>query len=178
MPHLRPTVNRNTRCIFIAAVVLLMSGSPTQSQQGHLIPSRPEQQYPILFEVLSSLPDGVNLDAYLDHLYFNIQHNLLASLPESALNGEKGEVVVVVHIEKDGSLPEEAVRIVFSNGSKDMDAVTESAIRTAAPFGPFPEAYKGSKLDLLFTFGFAPQDRTRKPQVKPVGTAANHIRQI
>jgi len=177
MPHLRPTVNRNTRCIFIAAVVLLMSGSPTQSQQGHLIPSRPEQQYPILFEVLSSLPDGVNLDAYLDHLYFNIQHNLLASLPESALNGEKGVVVVVVHIEKDGSLPEGAVRIVFSYGSKDLDAATESAIRTAGPFGRFPEAYLGSKLDLLFTFSFAPQDRTHKPQVRPVGTAVNHIRQ-
>jgi len=86
--------------IFVAAVVLLMSGSPTHSQQGHLIPSRPEVQYPIGLEVLNSLPDGVNLKPYLDHLYFNIQRNLLANLSESALNGEKGVVVVVVHIEK------------------------------------------------------------------------------
>ena len=72
MPHLRPTAKRNMHFIFIAAVVLLMSGSPTRSQQGHLIPSRPEQQYPIGFEVLNSLPDGVKFDAYLGRLYFNI----------------------------------------------------------------------------------------------------------
>ena len=177
MPHLRPTAKKTMRFIFVAAVVFLMSGGPTRSQQGHLIPSRPEQQYPIKLEVLSSLPDGVNLDPYLHHLYVNIQRNLLARLPESALNGEKGAVVVIVHIEKDGSLPEGAVRIVFSYGSKDLDAATESAIRTAGPFGRFPEAYLGSKLDLLFTFSFAPQDRTHKPQVRPVGTAVNHIRQ-
>jgi TonB family protein len=177
MLHLRRTAKRNVHFIFIAAVMLLMSGSATHSQQGHLIPSRQEQQYPIKFEVLSSLPDGVNLNPYLDHLYFNIQRNLLARLPESALNGEKGVVVVRVHIEKDGSLPEGAVRIVFSYGNKDMDAATESAIRTAAPFGRFPEAYAGSKLDLLFTFGFAPQEPAQKPQVVPVGTAVNHIRQ-
>jgi hypothetical protein len=175
MPHLRPTAKRNMHFIFIAAVVLLMSGSATHSQQG-LIPSRP--QYPIKLEVLSSLPDGVNLNPYLHHLYVNIQHNLLASLPESVLNGEKGVVVVRVHIEKDGSLPEGAVRTVFSYGNKDVDAATESAIRAAAPFGRFPEAYLGSKLDLLFTFGFAPQEHTHKPpQVSPVGTAVNHVRQ-
>jgi hypothetical protein len=38
--------------IFLAAVVLLMSGSAIHSQQGHLIPSRPERQYPIKLEVL------------------------------------------------------------------------------------------------------------------------------
>src|SRR5271156_1912997 len=177
MPHLRRIAKRNMHFIFIVAAVLLMSGSATHSQQGHLIPSRPERQYPIGLEVLSSLPDGVNLDSYLGHLYFNIQHNLLASLPESALNGEKGVVVVRVHIEKDGSLPEGAVRTVFSYGNKDVDAATESAIRTAAPFGRLPEAYPGSKLDLLFTFGFAPQEHAPKPQLSPVGTAVNHVRQ-
>ena len=175
MPHLRPTAKRSVHFIFIAAVVLLMSGSATHSQQGRLIPSRP--QYPIALEVLSSLPDGVNLNPYLHHLYLNIQRNLLARLPESALNGEKGVVVVRVHIEKDGSLPEGAVRTVFSYGNKDVDAATESAIRTAAPFGRLPEAYPGSKLDLLFTFGFAPQEHAPKPQLSPVGTAVNHVRQ-
>ena len=175
MPHLR-TAKRNMHFIILAAVVLLMSGSATHSQQGHLIPSRPERLYPIKFEVLSSLPDGVNLNPYLDNLYFNIQRNLLARLPESALNGEKGVVVVRVRIEKDGSLPEGAVRIVSSCGKEDLDGAAESAIRTAAPFGRFPAAYVGSKLDLLFTFGFAPHE-PQKPRVVPVGTAANHARQ-
>jgi TonB family protein len=176
MPLL-PTATRNVPFIFLTAVVLLMSGSATYSQQGHLIPSLPERQYPIKLEVLSPLPDGVNLNPYLDHLYLNIQRNLLARLAESALNGEKGVVVVRVHIEKDGSLPEGAVRIVSSCGEEDMDAAAKSAIRTAAPFGRLPEAYVGSNLDLLFTFGFAPQEPAHKPKVVPVGTAVNHIRQ-
>jgi TonB family protein len=176
MPLL-PTATRNVTFIFLTAVVLLMSGGATYSQQGHLIPSLPERQYPIKLEVLSSLPDGVNLNPYLDHLYLNIQRNLLARLPESALNGEKGVVVVRVHIEKDGSLPEGAVRIVSGCGEEDMDAAAKSAIRTAAPFGRLPEAYVGSNLDLLFTFGFAPQEPAQKPKVVPVGTAVNHIRQ-
>jgi TonB family protein len=176
MPLL-PTATRNVPFIFLTAVVLLMSGSATHSQQGHLIPSRPGRQYPIKLEVLSSLPDGLNLSPYLDRLYFNIRRNLLARLPESALNGEKGVVVVVVQIERDGSLPEGAVRIVSSCGKEDVDAAAKSAIRTAAPFGRFPEAYVGSKLDLLFTFGFAPQEPAQKPKVVPVGTAVNHNRQ-
>jgi TonB family protein len=177
MPFLRISTG-NVPSIFLAVVVLLISGSATHSQQGHLIPSQPERQYPIELEVLSSLPDGVNLSPYLDRLYFNIRRNLLAMLPESVLNGEKGAVVVIVQIEKDGSLPEGAVRIVSSCGKEDVDAAAKSAIRTAAPFGRFPEAYVGAKLDLLFTFGFAPQEPAQKPKVVPVDTAVNHIRQI
>jgi hypothetical protein len=79
MPLL-PTATRNVPFIFLTAVVLLMSGSATYSQQGHLIPSLPERQYPIKLEVLSSLPFGVNLNAYLNHLYFNIQRNFLVLL--------------------------------------------------------------------------------------------------
>jgi hypothetical protein len=70
------------------------------------------------------------------------------------------------------SLPDGAVRIVSSCGNEDVDAAAKSAIRTAVPFGRFPEAYVGSKLDLLFTFGFAPQDPAQKPKAVPV---ANHI---
>jgi TonB family protein len=186
MPLLR-NARSNVIFVLLASVAFLISGivmaSPnpgTQQehlispppQEGHLIPpARPAEQYPIKFEILSSLPDRVNLNPYLDHLYSSIQRNLLARLPESALNGEKGVVVVRVHIEKNGSLPEGAVTIVSSCGKKDMDAAARSAIRTAAPFGRFPKAYVGSNLDLLFTFYFFPQVPPQKPKVVPASTA-------
>jgi TonB family protein len=190
MPHPR-TAKSNVLFVTIATVAFMISGlvmaSPNPSaqegnfvslpQEGHVIPAPRGQGHPIRLEVLSSVPDKVNLDPYLRRVYVSIQRNLLARLPESALNGEKGVVVVRVHIEKDGSLPEGAVRIVTSCGNEDMDAAAKSAIRTAAPFGRFPEAYVSSNLDLLFTFGFAPQAPAQKPKVVPVGTAANHIRQ-
>jgi hypothetical protein len=169
---------RNGPFIFLAVVVLLVSGSAIHSQQGHLIPPRPERQYPMKVDVLSSLPEGVRFKpykSYLDHLYSDIQHNLVARLPESALNGEKGAVVVRVHIESDGSLPQGAVRIVFSCGKEDIDAAVQSAIRAAVSREEFPEGNVGAKLDLLFTFGFAPQEPTQKPGVVPVKTAVNHL---
>src|SRR5260370_5609387 len=85
MPLL-PTATRNVSFIFLTAVVLLMSGSATYSQQGHLIPSLPERQYPIQLEGLSSFPHRGNLNPYFDHLSLNIHLNLLSRLPESAFD--------------------------------------------------------------------------------------------
>jgi TonB family protein len=180
MPHPR-TAKDKVLLVFPASVAFLVSGivtaSPNPSAQegnffsppheGHLIHAPRGQGYPISLEVLSSVPDNVNLDPYLRRVYVSIQRNLLAKLPESALNVEKGVVVVRVHIEKDGSLPNGTVRIVSSSGNKDMDAAAKSAIRTAARFGPLPEGYLGSNLDLLFTFYYKsmPQDPAQKPKV-------------
>jgi TonB family protein len=192
MPHPR-TAKDYVLLVFFASVAFLISGIVTASpgpsaqegdffsppHEGRLIPAPQGQEYPISLEVLSSVPDKVNLDPYLRRVYVSIQRNLLAKLPESALNGEKGVVVVRVHIDKDGSLPNGTVRIVSSSGKKDMDAAAKSAIRTAAPFGPLPKGYLVASLDLLFTFYYksVPQDPAQKPKVVPTGTAFNHVRE-
>jgi TonB family protein len=120
------------------------------------------------------VPDRIDLNPYLHRLYSSIRRK--AELPESALNGERGVVVVRVHIEKDGSLPNGTVRIVSSSRKKDMDAAAKSSILKAAPFGPLPEGY-GPNLDLLFTFYYnsEPQKPAQEPQVVPVGTTFNHV---
>jgi TonB family protein len=192
MPQPR-TAKSNVAFVFLVAGAFRVSGaviaSPnpgtqqgrlfsSQPQQGHLIPPHPSQQFPITVEVLSSLPEGVDLDPYLRNLYVSIRRNLLAKLPESTVHGEKGVVVVLVHIQKDGSLlPERAVIIVSSSARKDMDAAAQNAIRTAAPFGPLPDAYPGSNLDLLFTFSYKsiPQEPAQKPKVVPIATMANYL---
>jgi TonB family protein len=122
--------------------------------------------------VLSPVPDNVNLNSYLDHLYSSVRRNLLAKLPESASDGEKGVVIVRVHVQKDGSLAQGGLKIVSSTGKKDMDVAAQSAIQTASPFAPLPEDL-GSALDLVFTFYYKsiPQDRPQKSKVVPVGTA-------
>jgi TonB family protein len=186
MPHPR-TAKDNVLLVFLASVAFLISGTVTASpslsaqegyfnsppDEGHLIPAPRRQGFPISLEVLSSVPDKVNLNPYLGRLYFSIRRNLLAKMPESAANGEKGVVVLRVHVQKDGSLPQWAVKIVSSSGKKDMDVAAQSAILTAAPFGPLPEEYLGSNLDLLFTFYYKsiPQDPAQKSKVVPVGTA-------
>lgn len=185
VPHSRTTKD-NVLLVFLASVAFLISGiataSPSPSTQegyfnsppheGHVIPAPRGQEFPITLEVLSPVPDKVNLNSYLGRLYSSVRRNLLAKLPESAADGEKGVVIVRVHVQKDGSLPQGGVKIVSSTGKKDMDVAAQSAIQTAAPFGPLPEDL-GTTLDLVFTFYYksTPQDPPQKSRVVPVGTA-------
>jgi TonB family protein len=185
MPH-RLTTKNNVLLVFSFSVAFLISGiaaaSPSPNTQegyfnsppheGHVIPAPRGQEFPISLEVLSPVPEKVNLNSYLDRLYFSVRRNLLAKLPESASDGEKGVVIVRVHVQKDGSLLQGGVKVVSSTGKKDMDVAARTAIQAAAPFGPLPEDL-GSPLDLVFTFYYKsiPQDRPQKSNLVPLGTA-------
>jgi TonB family protein len=178
MPHPRSATHK--AFVFLALAAFLISGiakaSPNPSQQqGHLIPSDPARLYPVTVEVLSALPEGVNFEPYVNKLYYSIKHNLFVNLPESAASGEHGVVVVRLHIQKDGSLPDKFITIVSSSGKKDMDGAALSAIRTAAPFERLPEAFLVPNLDLMFTFYFRSTPPPPKPKIVPVGIAANQI---
>jgi TonB family protein len=181
MPHPR-TARSNALFAFLALLAFLISGivkaSPSPSpQQGHLIPPNPAQLYPVTVEVLSSLPEGVNVEPCMDKVYYSIRHNLYANLPGSAANGEHGVVVIRLRIQKDGSLPDKFMTIVSGSGKEDMDGVALSAIRSAAPFGRLPEAFLVPNLDLLFTFYFRSAPPPQKPKILPVRIAANRIRE-
>ena len=131
-------------------------------------------------QVLSST-EGVDFITYFDILYFSIRRNFLANIPESAVGGEKGIVVVRFQIQKDGTLPDKSLTIVSSSEKKDMDAAALSAIRTAAPFARLPEGYAATTLDLKFSFFYNSEPQLpapeQKPRVVPVGSAGNHIQE-
>lgn len=164
--------------IFVGAIATFPISSARQGffrtppQDGHLVPS-PKQlgQVPTTVELLSSVPDGVDLSPYLKNAYLSVMHNLVVKLPTG--NDEKESVVAVrVRIQKDGSLmPEGAVVIVSSSGTKGIEAAARRAIRSAAPFGRLPEGFKGHSLDLLFTFHFMGNTSEPKPEPKTVPAA-------
>jgi TonB family protein len=122
-------------------------------------------------------PVAVEITIRQPQVYYSIRHNLFENLPESATSGEHGVVVVRLHIQKDGSLPDKFMTIVSSSGKEDMDGAALSAIRSAAPFGRLPEAFLVPSLDLLFTFYFRSTPPPQKPKIVPVRIAANHIRE-
>lgn len=165
--------------VFIAGIAGLSPSRAQQSffrtppQDGHLVPS-PKQAGPIpaTVEVLSAVPEGVDLGPYVKNAYLSVMRNLVVKLP--AGDDEKDSVVTVrVRIQKDGSLlPERAVVIVTSSGTKSMEAAARGAIRSAAPFGRLPEGFNGHSLDLLFTFHFMgnASEPQREPKTVPVAT--------
>ena len=177
MPRSR-NANRNLLLVSLAAAALVtVTVLPNASaQQGRLIPPGPfesSKQYPVTFEVLSSVPEGVDLGPYLNSLFSSVRRNFIAKFSESPASGGKGVVVVRVHLKKrSGAWAEKFVRIVSRSGMEDMDEAAASAILAADPFARFPEAYPDSSLDLLFTFYYKriPEQPEQKPKFVPVGT--------
>jgi TonB family protein len=141
-------------------------------QDGQLVPSPQRSGHvPTTVEVLSSIPEGVDLDSYLKNAYSSVTRNLVVKLPTA--NDQKESVVAIrVRIPKDGSLtPEGSVVIVSSSGTKTMETAARNAIRSAAPFGPLPKTFTAHSLDLLFTFHFTGGTSEPKPETKTVPAA-------
>ena len=166
MPRGR-TAKANVLSVFTAATVLLILGiasvsSAASAQQEEQVPK------PGIASAVSILSDvkGADFEPYMRAMHASIMRNLSAKLPESVKNGQKGVVVLRARLQKDGSFSDDGVAITTSSGKDDVDAATLSALRAAAPFGPLPEKYPGSNLELKFVFYFNihPQKPTEKPR--------------
>ncbi len=73
---------------------------------------------------------------------------------EAALGGESGEVTIRFSLQKSGSLMD--VTIVRSTGIKVLDDEALLAIKTAAPYPPFPEGIDKKRLHIVGTFIYMP----------------------
>ena len=166
---MRPlTVNTFRILLFLIVGQASISGDitacPSPNEQGQSTDSSPTPNpYPYGVKVLSPT-EGVDIEPYVKKLHASIRNNLYAKGPDSAAKGEKGIVVVRFQVQKDGTLSDKSLTIVSSSGSKDLDEGTLKVIRTAAPSGNLPEAYRRPSLDLQFTFYYnTPREPVNKP---------------
>lgn len=93
---------------------------------------------------------GVDFGPYLARVVFNVRRNWYSMIPVSARLGQKGRVVIVFEILKDGAVPE--LRLVGSSGSDPLDRAAAGAIQASNPFPPLPEEFTGEHLVLQFIF--------------------------
>ncbi len=108
--------------------------------------------------IILSDTKGVDFGPYLARVIYNVRKNWYAVIPESARLGEKGRVVIVFEILKDGSVPQ--VRLVGSSGSDPLDRAALASIHASNPFPPLPEEFTGNHLVLefiyLYNLGYGP----------------------
>ena len=71
-------------------------------------------------------------------------------IPVSAKLGQKGRVVIVFEILKDGSVPQ--LRLIAGSGADPLDRAAAGSIQASDPFPPLPPAFTGQHLVLQFTF--------------------------
>jgi TonB family protein len=96
--------------------------------------------------------NGVDFSSYLQRLVAIVRRNWYAVMPESALMGDKGIVMITFHINRDGSMPGLDPVLERTSGKEPLDAAAISAIRTSNPFEPLPQEFKGPDIQLRFIF--------------------------
>ncbi|MCI0403350.1 MAG: energy transducer TonB [Acidobacteria bacterium] len=95
---------------------------------------------------------GVDFGPYLANVVREVRMNWYAVMPESVYLGDKGKVVIVFAIQKDGSVPAGQPALVGSSGKIHLDRPALASIRASQPFQPLPKEFDGEQLVLQFTF--------------------------
>lgn len=96
--------------------------------------------------------EGVDFSSYIQRLIATVRRNWYAVMPESALMGEKGIVMITFHIKRDGTVPVPDPLLERTSGEEPLDGAAMSAIRTSSPFEPLPQQFKGPDIQLRFVF--------------------------
>jgi len=96
--------------------------------------------------------EGVDFSDYMTRVVAAVRRNWSAVMPESAMLGDRGRVVLQFRIMKNGTVPNgEPVRLSGS-GKEPLDRAAVSAIRSSNPFEPLPTAFSGPFIELRFYF--------------------------
>jgi len=96
--------------------------------------------------------EGVDFSSYLARVLARVKQNWYSVIPESAIMGERGRVVLEFDINRDGSVPEEQPDLVSTSEKQELDRAAISSIRASNPFEPLPSAFSGPFIRLRFIY--------------------------
>jgi TonB family protein len=133
--------------VFGCAVV---SRAQDRGQEGASSVARPGALPPPSGVQILTPTDGVDFSSYLNTLTRDVRNKWYASMPETALKGEKGEATIRFRIESSGKV--EDVWFERTSGKDVLDRAAMQAIRDASPFHPLPVAFKRSSITVRFVF--------------------------
>jgi TonB family protein len=95
---------------------------------------------------------GVNFDDYNARLVASVYRNWMAIMPESALMGDQGVVVLRFRIFKDGTVVSEEPILMRSSSKTPLDRAAMGSIRASSPFEPLPPQYSEPSMLYEFTY--------------------------
>jgi TonB family protein len=96
--------------------------------------------------------EGVDFSDYMARVLASVRRNWYAVMPQSAMLGDRGRVILEFTIHKDGSVPNGEPVTVMGSGKEPLDRAAISAIRSSNPFEPLPPAFSGPEMRLRFIF--------------------------
>ncbi|HUI75607.1 MAG TPA: energy transducer TonB [Candidatus Acidoferrum sp.] len=96
--------------------------------------------------------EGVDFSDYMARVLASVRRNWYAVMPQSAMLGDRGRVILEFTIRKDGSVPGDEPVPIMGSGKEPLDRAAISAIRSSNPFEPLPPAFSGPEIRLRFIF--------------------------
>lgn len=81
-----------------------------------------------------------------------IQSNMVRKHAAIGREGQLGKNAVQFRVLRDGTIPKNFLKLVYSSGKKDLDEASSQAVRKAAPFSHLPETYSQPFIELRMTF--------------------------
>jgi TonB family protein len=124
---------------FVLTLFVATNASPAQNPQ--LSANDP---------IILSDTHGYDFTDYLKQLTNQVRVKWYAGMPDSARQGQKGRVVVVFTVLRDGAI--QNLRIVSTSGTQSMDEAANTAIRSTSPFAQLPADFSDSQIVVQFAF--------------------------
>ncbi|MFI5092100.1 MAG: energy transducer TonB [Candidatus Acidiferrum sp.] len=103
------------------------------------------------YEILTPT-EGVDFSDYMHRMLENVRRNWYAVMPQSALLGDRGRVMLRFRIMANGSVPSDDPSREMSSGKEPLDRAAVSAIRSSNPFEPLPSAFHGPFIEIRIMF--------------------------
>jgi len=100
--------------------------------------------------IILSDTHGYNFQMYLDAMTAKVRTAWYSNLPDAALRGEKGRVVVIFTVLRDGTLQD--LRIVSGSGTESLDQAAVAVVRSASPFAQLPADFSDNRIVVQFAF--------------------------
>jgi outer membrane biosynthesis protein TonB len=95
---------------------------------------------------------GVDFSAYDARIVASVKRNWYSIMPESALMGDQGIVMLRFRIFKDGSVVAEEPILERSSNKSPLDRAAMGSIRASSPFEPLPSAFNGPFVEYQFIY--------------------------
>ncbi|MGC1484239.1 MAG: TonB family protein [Candidatus Acidiferrum sp.] len=103
------------------------------------------------YEILTPT-EGVDFSDYMHRMLENVRRNWYAVMPQSALLGDRGRVLLRFKIMANGSVPNDDPSREMGSGKEPLDRAAISAIRSSNPFEPLPSAFHGPYIEIRIMF--------------------------
>jgi TonB family protein len=103
------------------------------------------------YEILTPT-EGVDFSDYMQRMLENVRRNWYAVMPQSALLGDRGRVLLRFKIMSNGGVPNDDPAREMGSGKEPLDRAAVSAIRSSNPFEPLPPAFHGPFIEIRIMF--------------------------